>query len=596
MICCAKRAAAVELIAVLLLGCPAALVGDEPGGPAGKPNVVMILADDMGWGDLRCHGNENIDTPNLDRLAAESVDLERFYVSPVCSPTRASMLTGRHYLRTGVRRTAENYETMRAEEVTIAEALKAAGYATGCFGKWHNGFYYPNTATGQGFDEFLGFRGGYFHDYFDPVLTRGNGEKVQTQGYVNDVLTDAAIDFIRRHRQGPFFCYLPFNTPHSPMQIGDELFEKYKQRGLNDYNAAIYGMVESIDENVGRVAEALEQLGLAESTIVVFFSDNGPNANRVDRFTAGLHGRKGSVHEGGVRSPCFFRWPGRLTAGRKVRHITAHIDLFDTLLELTGVPAPETLPRDGRSLVPLLEGRGENWPNRLLFSVMWSGQAVRSSQYRLVLKGRPQGLFDVEADPGATRDLSGDKPEVVAELKAAFDEFHPSATRSGPNTPGERLPIPVGHEVAPEVDIPAPYCFRGGPRGLRFSAGGWDWEWIKNWTKPRQFVWWELDVVRPGRYEVSIVYTCPAADIGSKMQLRIGGQTIPFTVDQVAEPDEITFPDRYPRWESNDRHWGRMVLGTAELDKGRTKLEIRAKKIAGRSPLELQKVFVRRAE
>jgi len=552
----------------------------------------------MGWGDMRSHGNDKIDTPRLGRLAKEGIEFERFYVSPLCSPTRASLLTGRHFLRTGVRSTSRNYETMRADELTIAEALKASGYATGCFGKWHNGFYYPNNAIGQGFDEFLGFNGGYFHDYFDPVLTRNNGEQVQTRGYINDVVANAAADFIRRHRDDPFFCYVPFNTPHSPLQVNDELFEKYKQRGLRDYNAAIYGMVENVDANVGRLLQTLEQLRLANRTIVIFLSDNGPNANEVDRFTAGLRGRKGSVHEGGVRSPFLIRYPDRFKGGRKFRQIAAHVDLFDTLVELTGVATPKTPPRDGCSLVPLLEGRADEWPDRLVFEAMAprgrkaNKGAVRNQRFRLVVRGVQPGLYDIEQDPGESNDLTAEYPAVATGLEAAFVRWLDEATTSGPNSDDQRIPIPVGHAAAPLVELPGQYCFREGESGLRFPHG-WDWEWITNWTNTKQHVWWDIDVMRSGRYEIAIRYTCPPMDAGCRMQLSFGDVRRDFSFETTAPIEETTFPDRYPRWEVNDRNWLRLNVGTFHLKAGRTRLALHALEIPGQMAPDLRAVDVR---
>ena len=266
----------------------------QPAAPARPPNVVFILADDMGWGDLRCHGNEKLDTPALDKLQSQSVELEQFYVSPVCSPTRASLLTGRHHVRLRVLNTTSGLETMHGEEVTLAEALKPAGYVSGCFGKWHNGANHPTTARGQGFDEFFGFVGGFFSNYFDPALEH-DGFTAVRKGFITDVLADAAIGFIERNRSQPFFCYVPFNACHSPMQAPDGLFAKYTKLGFEPKTAAVYAMIENLDANVGRVLAKLDSLGLAENTIVMFASDNGPNT---PRFNGGMRGGKGSLFEG----------------------------------------------------------------------------------------------------------------------------------------------------------------------------------------------------------------------------------------------------------------------------------------------------------
>ncbi|GAF95371.1 unnamed protein product, partial [marine sediment metagenome] len=209
---------------------------------ASRPNVLLIMTDDQGWGDVRSHGNDKIDTPVQDALAAQAARFGRFYVSPVCAPTRASLLTGRYHLRTGTAWVTRGLETMRSEEVTLAEILKQAGYATGCFGKWHNGAHYPHHPNGQGFDEFLGFCAGHWNNYFDTRLEY-NSETVTTGGFITDVLTDAAMAFIEKHKDHPFFCYLPYNAPHGPFQVPDRYFDKYKKRGLDDKTAAVYGMV-----------------------------------------------------------------------------------------------------------------------------------------------------------------------------------------------------------------------------------------------------------------------------------------------------------------------------------------------------------------
>ena len=228
---------------------------------AERPNVVLIMTDDQGWGDVRSHGNERIDTPAHDRLASEGARFDRFYVSPVCAPTRASLLSGRYHLRSGVHGVTRAYETMRSEEVTIAEILRSAGYATGCFGKWHNGFHFPYHPNGQGFEEFVGFCGGHWTIYFDTRLEQ-NGRPIATTGYIAYVLTDVAISFIRTNRDRPFFCYLPYNTPHSPFQVPDRYFDKHKARGLDDTLACVCGMVENIDDNLGRVplTEAMDKV------------------------------------------------------------------------------------------------------------------------------------------------------------------------------------------------------------------------------------------------------------------------------------------------------------------------------------------------
>ena len=282
-----------------------------------SPNILLIMTDDQGYGDLGCHGNEKIDTPVLDRLASQSVRFDRFFVSPYCTPTRAALMTGRYPLRTGAAAVTRGLETVRPEEVTIAEVLRDAGYATGCFGKWHIGEHYPSHPNGQGFDEYFGMPQGHWDNYFDPKLDH-NGQHVETHGFITDVITDYALRFIEQHRDRPFFCYVPYNAPHTPLQVPDRYFDKYAARGLDSRTAAIYGLVENADENIGRLLAKLDELGLNERTIVFFLSDNGAEGPEGSRYNAGMRGMKGTVHEGGMRVPLFARWPGRFEPGRVI--------------------------------------------------------------------------------------------------------------------------------------------------------------------------------------------------------------------------------------------------------------------------------------
>ncbi|MGK2863175.1 MAG: sulfatase-like hydrolase/transferase, partial [Chitinophagaceae bacterium] len=262
-----------------------------------KPNVILVLTDDQGWGDLSLHGNPWVETPNLDKLARSGGRFNHFYVSPLCAPTRASILTGRYHLKTNVVSVSKGLEIMDTEETTLAELFKANGYNTGIFGKWHNGEHYPNRPNDQGFDEFLGFCAGHLSNYFSTDLNY-NGKDVKTKGYITDVLTDAALKFIEANKQSPFFCYIPYNAPHTPHQVPDKYFNKYKAKGLDNELASIYGMVENVDDNIGRLVHFLKKNQLEENTIIIFMSDNGPNGIR---YNGAMKGIKGSVHEGGVR-------------------------------------------------------------------------------------------------------------------------------------------------------------------------------------------------------------------------------------------------------------------------------------------------------
>jgi arylsulfatase A-like enzyme len=438
------------LFVVPFLASPLSLLAGEQAATsaqAHRPNVVLIMTDDQGWGDLGVHGNDQIRTPNLDALARQSVALKNFYVSPVCTPTRASLLTGRYNYRTGAIDTFRGRALMHSDEVTLAEMLAAAGYRTGIFGKWHLGDNYPLRARNQGFQESLTLWGGGLVQWADPPQARGNsyfdpwlshnGTETQFKGYCSDIYTDAAIEYIDKHRTDPFFVYLAFNCPHTPLQVRDQDYQPYLKMGLDETTAKVYGMVANLDANIGRLLKKLNELSLAEDTILIFLTDNGPQQRRYNGIWRGL---KGSVYEGGIHVPCFVRWPRRLRAGHHVEEPAAHIDLVPTLLAACGVERPGGVKLDGRNVLPLLEARPAVWPDRNLFFQWHRGDvpqlhrafAVRGPRYKLVQaagageQAPPKTrfeLFDLVNDPGEQHDLAADKPEIVAEMKSAYEAW-----------------------------------------------------------------------------------------------------------------------------------------------------------------------------
>jgi arylsulfatase A-like enzyme len=421
----------------LLAPCLLALAVADAG--AAPPNVLLILTDDQGYGDLGCHGNKVLRTPNLDRLHAESVRLTNFHVDPTCSPTRAALLTGRYSSRTGVWHTIMGRSLLRRDEVTMADHFGRAGYRTGIFGKWHLGDNYPFRAVDRGWQESLVHGGGgvgqtpdaWGNTYFDDTYLR-DGKPEKQRGYCTDVFFAAATRFIEEHRNRPFFCYLATNAPHAPYNIDPKYSKTYRALGVPEQRANFYGMIENIDENVGRLLAKLRELRLEESTLVVFLTDNGSAAGwndaKRDGFNAGMRGVKNTLYEGGHRVPCFLRWPGRLPAGRDVPQLTAHIDLLPTLLDLCGVAARYPLSIDGVSLRPLLEGKTA-WPERTLFvhsqridhPERWRQCAVMTSRWRLV---NGKELYDLPADPGQRHDVATAHPGVVKELRAAYEKWY----------------------------------------------------------------------------------------------------------------------------------------------------------------------------
>ena len=440
------------LLSCLFFGC-----SPPPGQEAGRPNIILVITDDQGWAQLGSHGDEFLRTPHLDRLAGESMELTRFYVSPVCAPTRASLMTGRYNYRTGVVDTYVGRAMMHSDEVTLAETLSEAGYRTGIFGKWHLGDNYPLRAMDQGFQESVVHKGGGIGQpsdppetsYFDPILQH-NGKAKPYPGYCTDVFFREALEFIDENRERPFFVYIPTNAPHSPYDVPESYRQSYLEAGLEDKDARIYGMITNIDDNVGRLMEGLKRMELEENTILIFMTDNGPTTRR---YTAGLRGLKGTVYDGGIRVPFLLRWPARLQPGSDDR-IAAHIDLMPTLLEAAGVAAPDGVAFDGVSLMARLDGVGAVPESRTLFIQSHRGNqpqpfrhfAAIEQRFKLVqpvsfsTRGLPPGekfddypleLYDLEDDPGEARNLSAEHPQVVARLRSAYEDWlrNVSATR-----------------------------------------------------------------------------------------------------------------------------------------------------------------------
>lgn len=568
--------------------CATSAVGSERDGR--RPNVLLIITDDQGYGDISSHGNKLIETPAMDRLASEGARFDRFFVSPVCAPTRAALLTGRYYLRTGVHGVTGSRETMRAGEWTLAELLKSHGYATGCFGKWHNGSNYPHNPLGQGFDEFLGFCAGHWNNYFDTTLEH-NGKPVQTEGYITDVLTDAALDFIEKNKANPFFCYVPYNAPHSPWQVPDRYFDKYKAKGLDDETACSYGMIESVDDNMARLLQALDKHGLAEDTVVIFLTDNGPNT---ERYNAGMKGRKGSSHEGGVRVPCFVRWKSRINPGTVVAPLAADIDILPTVAALCGLPMNAPTPVDGIDFSPWLKGESRQPLARTLFN-HWSGNtvrrtggAVRTDRWRAVNTPGGWELYDMTHDPGQSRDVAAQHPQELSQLTHAYEAWYTQVTRDG----YDPIPIELGHLASPRNTLYAPTGQLHG-EGIQFSVrSGWANSWVTNWTGRDSYISWEVNVVRAGRYHLAIQYCVSEQELGSKVRVELAGRSLDAIVNKAHDPPLDLLQDRVPRNESGQKNWATMEFGELELPAGQTRLMVKTTEIAKTTPLQLKAVEV----
>ncbi|WP_206028623.1 arylsulfatase [Thalassoroseus pseudoceratinae] len=478
-----------------------------------QPNVVLIMTDDQGYGDLACHGNAQIKTPNLDQLHSESVRLTNYHVDPTCSPTRSALMTGRYSSRTGVWHTIMGRSMMAPDETTIAEVFAANGYRTACFGKWHLGDNYPLRPQDQGFQEVFIHGGGgvgqtpdyWGNDYFgDTYWENGKFRTAETEDkYCTDVWTDAAIEFIKSNRERPFFCYIPTNAAHGPFLVAKKYSEPYKQMGIPSPRAEFYGMITNIDENVGRLRKSLSELGLAENTIFIFTTDNGTAAGaQKGGFNAGMRGQKGSEYDGGHRVPFFVHYPnGQLAHGHDINHITAHIDVLPTLADLCDVPMPKNLKVDGKSLAPLLSRntRSALWPARTLavhsqrveFPQKWRKAAVMTDRWRFVCDGKKRELFDMQNDPGQKTNVAKQNPEVFQKLSEHYEEWYKDiSTRFD-----DYVRIGLGHDGAERVALTChDWHTNNGPVPWHQNS-------ILKGQKANGF--WAVDVAKAGTYEIT---------------------------------------------------------------------------------------------
>jgi arylsulfatase A len=507
-------------------------------------------------------------------------------------------MTGRHYLRTGVYNTRFGGDTLAADETTLAEVLKKGGYRTGIFGKWHLGTYARYMPHRRGFDDALTFPQGHLERLYYPNQLQYNGTAIDARGYVTDILTDAAIDFVQRNRSRPFFLYLPYNVPHEPHIVDDAHFERNLKKGLPIREARIYGMVTQCDANIGRLLGALDANGLRDDTIVLFLSDNGGVSRH---FKAGLRGNKGSPYEGGVRVPFFARWPGRFPAGAKTDAMACATDVFPTLCELAGCSVPPAV--DGKSVASLLRsGKGRS-PHEFVYHIwdrfrpsLESGWSISDGRLKLV---RGRELFDLTADPGETRNIATERPADVARLRTKFQAWFDDVTKGRKFEP---VPIEVGRGDENPVEIQAswarfqgthsnqvhPYSHAtvlpeplpGSPsgRGPNYTFAGYDWDTIDNWRAPGTAASWVLQVVATGQYEISVAYGCDAKSAGGRFRLSLQDARI----DAVVEPT----PGR--------EVFVRRILGTAALREGSATLTVTARTIPGGDLMALNRIWIRR--
>ncbi len=453
-----------------------------------RPNIIVVITDDQGYGPIGRHGHPWIKTPNLDQLHDQSTRFTRFMAAPTCSPTRSSLMTGRHPEKNGITHTILERDRMTLKATTLPQILNPAGYVSGIFGKWHLGDEAEYQPEKRGFDEvFIHGAGGIGqaykcsnadapkNKYLDPVI-RHNGTFVQTRGFCTDVFFRQALGWIKEQSAAkqPFFAYISTNAPHGPFIAPAKNTKRFTDLGFNKKHAGFYGMIENIDENVGLLTQKLDEWGLAENTVLIFMSDNGMTSNGsgfgelapgYEAYNAGMKGHKGSTDEGGARVSFFVRWPGEVKAGHDIETLAAHIDLLPTLAEIAGAKVPQDQV-EGRSLLPLLKGEAEGWSDRYIFNHIcrWPtgsdpmefkdvNYSVRNQRYRFVSAQKRQRattakgeLYDIEADPGQKTNIIDQHPKITAEMKAAFHKYWKEAVPLMVNEDAPMSPVRPYHE------------------------------------------------------------------------------------------------------------------------------------------------------
>ena len=401
------------------------------------PNVVLIITDDQGYGDISAHGNPILKTPAIDALYAESLRLTNYHVTPTCAPTRGALMSGHYTNRAGPWHTIMGRSMLFQGEATLGEVFAESGYRTGMFGKWHLGDNYPYRPEDRGFQEVVRHGGGgvgqtpdfWDNSYFDDTYWH-NGVPEKYKGYCTDVFFDTAKDFIEDsvRQEKPFFAYICTNAPHSPFHVEDKYWKPYTGKGLSDQEAIFFGMIANADENVGELRDFLDAKGLTENTIFIFTTDNG-TASGEKVFNSGMRGKKGSQYEGGHRVPLFMHWPkGGLDKGRDIGELSAHIDMLPTFIDLCGLKAPLDYAFDGRSIAPLIFQTPTPWPDRTIITdsqrvldpIKWKTSSVMTQRWRLI---DGEELYDMDSDPGQTTDVAAKHPEVKELLRSEYDAW-----------------------------------------------------------------------------------------------------------------------------------------------------------------------------
>jgi len=560
------------------------------------PNIIIILSDDQGWGDLGFNGNQAVSTPILDKMAKNGVSFQHFYVSPVCSPTRAEFLTGRYHVRGGVSSTSTGRVRLDLDETTIAQIFKKAGYSTAAYGKWHNGGQAPYHPNSRGFDDFYGFCSGHWGNYFNPILEH-NGEITRGKGFITDDLTNHAIDFIGQHSKSPFFLYLPLNTPHSPMQVPESYWAKYKNIELTQkgsiaskenilHTKAALALSENIDWNVGRLLSQLDQLKLTKNTIVIYFSDNGPNGHR---WNDGMKGIKGTTDEGGVRSPLIMQWPGKLKGGTQIKTIASVMDLLPTLADLANIPMDSKKPLDGKSLKLLLLGQPNSYDADRMIVNYWNNQSsVRSQNFRLSADG---ALYNLDEDYHQTKNVANAFPSEYQKLLTVKKNWELEVLSELPKE--DTRPLIIGHPDLKLTQLPVSEGLGHG--NIRRSNQFPNDSHLTNWLTKEDFISWDVALEKEGNFKIDVYYSCSKDNIGSELSVSFGENSVKNVIKKENNVPLIGMEhDTVPRDESYIKDFIPLNLGTIHLKPGKGMLKLMSQNLLKASDLDIKLVTLRR--
>tara|TARA_B100000242_G_scaffold277299_1_gene233848 strand:- start:451 stop:2193 length:1743 start_codon:yes stop_codon:yes gene_type:complete len=552
-----------------------------------NPNIIIVLTDDQGWGDLSLHGNRNIKTPNLDQIANNGVRFNRFYVSPVCSPTRAELLTGKFFVRSGVNGVTKGYERMSLDHQLISDFFKDKSYKTGLFGKWHNGSQPPYHPNNRGFEEFYGFTSGHWGNYFNPIIEK-NGQLTRGEGYIIDDITDKSISFIE-NSNSPFFALISYNTPHSPMQVPNSFFEnkEVKLQGRYSKNEnitktkAALAMVENIDYNVGRVINSLKKNKKYENTIIMFLSDNGPNGNR---WNLEMKERKGSTNEGGVRVPFFIQWPKKISQGLVVEQITSVMDIFPSLIDLTGFD--HEINFDGNSFKKYLTNPKAKNDNRKIFSYWNRRLSVRDNNFILDHK---DSLYDLNNDLSQTKAVNYKYYQNYIELKKSKEEFSSSVLSKYDNS--KKRAFTVNYDKSKYTHLPARDAdFTGSLRRSSIHAND---SFIENWKSEEDYIYWNINSLSSGKSRVSLYYTLPKNSIGTELTIEYMDKKITKEIMISHDPDlEGVKKDLIKRIESYTKDFKKITLGDLYFEKGESVLKLKTTKLTGEESIDFKLIVL----